>query len=101
MLDNMNVSREQRSALQDAANRTVELFMDNPFDPAGARSSYRKIQHIKMLKAFHLTSLKLAKDVVDIAFDCWKNEHPIPGPLTQDQALDALRDKLTGNRNQF
>jgi ribosomal protein L7/L12 len=100
MIDNQTVTREQYLTFLASANRTVELFMDFTYDHAQARSSYRKINHIKHFKAFHGTSLKLAKDVVDVAFDCWKNEHPLP-ESANDQALEALRDKLTGNRNQF
>jgi len=100
MIDNQTVTREQYLTFLASANRTVELFMDYSHDRAHARSSYKKIQHIKHLKAFHDTSLKLAKDVVDVAFECWKNEYPLPASAN-DQALEDLRAKLTGNRNQF
>ena len=100
MIDNQTVTREQYLTFLASANRTVELFMDFTYDHEQARSSYKKISHIKHFKAFHGTSLKLAKDVVDTAFACWMNEHPLTASAN-DQALEDLRAKLTGNRNQF
>jgi ribosomal protein L7/L12 len=93
MIRKESLTRDQALTLLGAANRSIESFMDYPYDAKTARSSYKKIQHIKMIKVMFDTDLRTAKDVVDIAWDCWKNEHPVPSP----DPLQELRDKLTGN----
>ena len=84
-----NVTREQYQTLLKGACRTVEDFMDYG-TPSQMRTSYRKIKHIKVLRAMMDTDLRMAKEVVDQAFILWKNENP----LNNDEALDALRAKL-------
>ena len=84
-----NVTGEQYIMLLGAAVRAIESFME--WDYSGnAAPTYSKIKHIRVLKQMFDTDLKLAKDVVDLAHQCWKNEHPV----SQDDALRALREKL-------
>jgi len=81
----------------DAANRTIIDFM--PYDPdrVERRRGYRKISHIKVLKACFNTDLMTAKQAVDLAIKFWDNQNP----ATDDDALDLLRKKLTGEPAPF
>lgn len=85
------VTGREFELMLSAANRTILDFMPYHTDLAERRRGYRKISHIKVIKNCFNTDLMTAKQVVDLAIKFWDNENPF-----EDNALDLLRQKLTG-----
>lgn len=69
------ITSSQFLRILDAANRTVTDFMPYQEDPAERLRTYRKISHIKVIKACFNCDLMTAKQAVDLAIKFWENQY--------------------------